>query len=343
MDPVELVGHQVDRLISVEPWLKLQGRLHILQEASQHLLGMSMTYAAAKKLAGRVRAGDVIMVCTGFVVANDNVCETDGPVGAAALARALKIGFNATPILITDEASVSIVSAACRGMGLNLQSDAESVMGKRHAAHVMGFPLGDKESKEYAARLLDRYKPDAVITIERPGKNIKGVHHSFRGQDISATSAKIDYLYEMARDRKVLTIGIGDVGNELGTGNIRETVLENVPYARQCQCPCGAGTACAVNSDVVLIAAVSNWGGSGVAALLSALTERPDVPHSGALEKRTIRECADAGAIDGETGRCEPTVDGISDELHGHIVKTMAKIVESGLSLKRKEHPIPKL
>jgi len=337
------VGYQIDRLTSVEPWLKLQGRLHILQEASQRLLGMSMTYAAAKKLVERVKAEDAVMICTGFIGARDGICETDGPVGAAALARALKIGSDATPILITDDASVDIVSAACRGIGLNLQPIAESVKGKRHAAHVMGFPLDDKEAKELASRLLDKYRPAAVITIERPGKNIKGVHHSFRGQDISATSAKIDYLYEMARDRGILTIGIGDVGNELGTGNIRETVLENVPYAQECQCPCKAGTACAVNSDVVLIAAVSNWGGSGIAALLSALTENPDVLHSGALEKRAIRECADAGAVDAEIGRCEPSVDGISDELHGHIVETMAKVVESGLGLKKKRHPIPTL
>jgi len=341
LEPYEVVGYQVDRLISVEPWLKLQGRLHILQEASQSLLRMPMTYAAAKKLADKVRPGEIVMICTGFVVANDNVCETDGPVGAAALARALKIGLNATPILVTDYASVSVVSAACRGMGLNLQVDAESVMGKRHATHVMGFPLDNKEAKELSPKLLGEYNPAAVIAIERPGKNIKGIHHSFRGQDISATSAKIDYLYEMAARQGTLTIGVGDVGNELGTGNIREVVLENVPYAEKCQCPCNAGTACAVTSDVVLIAAVSNWGGSGVAALLSAMTENPDVLHSGILEKRSIRECADAGAVDGETGRCEPAVDGISDELHGHMVEMMAKIVASGLSLKRQKHPIP--
>lgn len=343
MNSTLMVGYEIDRLMSIELWLKLQGKIIALQEASQRQLGMPMTYAAAKILTERVKPGGIVIIGTGFILASDNVCETDGPVGAAALARALRLARGATPILLTEDENVDIVSAACRGIGLIVQSNLEGVSGKRHGAVVMGFPSDDLKAKELASNILRKYRPDAVVSVERPGKNIKGVYHSFRGQDISGTSAKFDYLYEMAHEQGIATIGIGDAGNELGTGNIREIVVKNVPFARECNCPCGAGTACAVTSDVVVIAAVSNWGGSGVAALLSAIAGNPDVLHSGFLEERSIRECADAGALDGETGRCEPSVDGSSAELHGNMVEFMRKIVRSGMSLTKGEHPIPTL
>ena len=144
-------------------------------------------------------------------------------------------------------------------------------------------------------------------------------------------------------EREILTIGIGDVGNELGMGNIQETVLKHVPYAKKCLCPCGGGTACTVPSDVPVVAAVSNWGGYGISAILAVMKERFEVLHSGILERRAIRECVDAGAIDGETGRCEPAVDGSRDELHVAVVELLSKVVKSGVSLKRREHPIPTL
>jgi hypothetical protein len=343
MDPTAVVGYEVDHLISMELWLKLQGKVRLLQEASQNQLGSPMTYAAAKMLTERVKPGDMVIIGTGFVVAGDNVCETDGPVGAAALARAVRIARGASSILLTEDAGINVVSAACRGMGLTVHSNSEGISGKRHGVVVMGFPLQHDRAKKLASDILAKHRPTAVISVERPGKNIKGVYHSFRGQDISAKSAKFDSLYEMAREQSIVTIGIGDAGNELGMANIRDAVVKNVPYAERCNCPCQAGTACVVSSDVVVMAAVSNWGGSGIAALLSAITGNMDVLQSGFLEKRSIRMCADAGAIDGETGRCEPSVDGSPDELHGHVVELMAKIVKSGLSLRKGEHPIPTL
>jgi len=333
----------VDRLISIELWLKLQGRLHILQEAARRQLGKPMTYAAAEKLKENVGERDAVILGTGFIVRPDMVCETDGLVGAAALARAMKIAFNAIPIVVTERENVGVVSATCRGMGLKVERDVESASSRRFAVYVMDFPKEDDIAREEAVRLLKQYEPSAVISIERPGKNIKGVHHSFRGEDISCTTAKFDYLFESASEEGILTIGIGDVGNELGMGNIREAVIQHVPYAKKCLCPCKGGTACAIPSEVPVVAAVSNWGGYGIAAVLAALTEKFEVLHGGVLERRTIRECVDAGAVDGETGRAEPSVDGSKDELHVAIIELLHKIVKSGVNLQRKEHPIPTL
>jgi len=343
LTPLEIVGHEVDRLISVELWLKLQGRLHILQEAVRRQLGKPMCYTAAEKLKENVGDGDVVILGTGFIVRPDMVCETDGPVGAAALARAVKIAFNAIPVVVTESENIGVVSATCKGIGLKIERDVESARSKRFAGCVVDFTKEDCEAREEALRILNQYEPSAVISIERPGKNIKGVYHSFRGQDISNTTTKFDYLFEKASEQGILTIGIGDVGNELGMGNIREVVVQHVPYAKKCLCPCGGGTACAIPSEVPVVAAVSNWGGYGIAALLAALTEKFEVLHDSVLERRAIRECVDAGAVDGETGRSEPSVDGLRDELHVAIIDLLHKVVRSGVSLQRKEHPIPTL
>jgi hypothetical protein len=340
---LEIVGYEIDHLVSIELWLKLQGKVRILQEAAQKQLGEPMTYAAAEKLMERVREKDIVAIGTGFVTDADETCETDGPIGAAALARSIRIAFNATPVIFTEHGNLGIVSAACRGIGLNVKRSPDEAGKARFGVCVADFPMKNDEANKEAIKILDQYQPSAIISIERPGKNIKGVYHSFRGFDISGTSAKFDYMFELGNERGILTIGIGDVGNELGMGNIRETVLQHVPYAKKCLCPCGSGTACAVSSKVPVIAAVSNWGAYGIAAVLATMKERFEVLHDSLLERRAIRECVDAGAIDGETGRCEPAVDGSSDELHAAITNLLSKVIRSGVSLKRKEHLIPTL
>ena len=77
-------------------------------------------------------------------------------------------------------------------------------------------------AQEEAQRMLDRYQPAAVIAIERPGWNRNRVHHSGGGFGVSEFTAKIDYLFEGAKDRGIPTIGIGDLGNEIRALNSPE-------------------------------------------------------------------------------------------------------------------------
>ena len=122
---LETIGYEVDHLISIELWLKLQGRLRLLQEAAQRKLDKPMTYAAAEQLVEKVQEKDVVAIGTGFIVQPDMVCETDGPIGAAALARAVKVALNATPLVFTESDNVEIVAAACKGLGLSVKRRIE--------------------------------------------------------------------------------------------------------------------------------------------------------------------------------------------------------------------------
>lgn len=70
-------------------------------------------------------------------------------------------------------------------------------------------------------------------------------------------------LFEAARQRGVLTIGVGDPGNEIGMGAIADTVKRLLPYGAECQCSCAGGVADATEVDVVVPGTCSNWGAYG--------------------------------------------------------------------------------
>jgi len=74
------------------------------------------------------------------------------------------------------------------------------------------------------------------------------------------TAGNVDRLVtvEAASARGILTIGVIDQGNELGSGLIEEDIKGITPYADMCCCLCGAGIASSVKADVVFPAAISN-------------------------------------------------------------------------------------
>src|SRR5207247_5874722 len=96
-----------------------------------------------------------------------------------------------------------------------------------------------------------------------------------------------------------------------------------------CQCPCGGGLACVDETDALIVANVSNWGGYGLAATLALLLDRPDLLHDGAAEERALWTCAQAGGGDGRTGRPVFASAGIRGRYHGYVVDMMRYMVES--------------
>ena len=65
------------------------------------------------------------------------------------------------------------------------------------------------------------------------------------------------YLFLAKKHPEIVTIGIGDGGNEIGMGKVFERVAANVQY--------GSEIACTVASDYLISAGVSNWGGYALA------------------------------------------------------------------------------
>jgi hypothetical protein len=133
-------------------------------------------------------------------------------------------------------------------------------------------------------------------------------------------------LFAEARARDVLTIGIGDRGNELGMGPIAETARALLPFGSNCGCPCGRGVADETPADLAVVATVSNWGAYGIAACLAALLERSDLIQSPGLEGELFTIAKREGGVDGMTGRPALSADGIDMAVHQSVVRLLAEI-----------------
>ena len=103
--------------------------------------------------------------------------------------------------------------------------------------------------------------------------------------------------------RGILTIGVGDHGNEIGFGAIREAVTLAMPQG---------GTLCdTTTTDLVVPAMMSNWGCYGIEAALACLLGAASLLHSPAQEERIIRACLDAGGVEAMFTSTDFMVDGL--------------------------------
>jgi hypothetical protein len=144
-----------------------------------------------------------------------------------------------------------------------------------------------------------------------------------KGINYSKDRARMDYLFIESHSRGIPTIGIGDGGNEIGMGVVKEAVRQSIPYGKECQCPCKGGIACVTQTDILVTTTVSNWGCYGIVSALAIKLRNPQILHNGNREKALIYKSIDAGFVDGVTGMAEPTVDGMSSDIHSGIVEIL--------------------
>lgn len=324
------IADNIDRLITID--ITGRGVVGPLYQAARAVQEAPLTWLAAKGLYERVKPGDVVVIATGMPVGPLQFGEQDGPVGAATLARSLVLGLGANVVIITEAKSVDIIRAAVNSAGLYVFSLEEALVHPTAAA-ILPFPLDQREAEIESQRLLAELAPKALITIERAGANEHGEYHAALGRSLTPWNAKVDIMFERVREQGILTISIGDGGNELGCGLIRETVLEIVPGSRRCKCPCGGSIVPQFIPDVLIIAAISNWGSYGIEACLSALLGRGEVLHDRELDLRVHTACAAAGAHNDGPLLLDPGTDAIAAPIHGHILELMALIVQNGADL----------
>jgi D-glutamate cyclase len=329
---MEILGEYIDRLITVEmrprnfPQRGIIRQLY--EEAVKKKMGRALTLCAAEKLMELVRKDDNVLITTGvgckpFFIHG----ETDGPLGAASLARAISLGLGAKPIFVVGELDVEPVTATAKAAGINIEE--YGVMRElRHTGSVITFPFGEVEGKQAARDIVEKCQPKAVISVEVLGPNSKGVIHGATGLPFS--SAKLHHLFEEARSHGIFTIGCIDCGNELGSGSIVEGVKKIARFGEICQCPCGGGIACVTEADVTIPSACSNWGGYGIAAMLAVLLNSPEVLHSCDEERRMLEVNIMAGAVDGFSMRPIMAVDSISDKANQSLITLLQMLVKNG-------------
>ncbi|MFL2763734.1 MAG: glutamate cyclase domain-containing protein [Dehalococcoidia bacterium] len=223
----------------------------------------------------------VVMITTGFYIAKARASETDGPPGAIAIGNALdQLGY--TVIYVSDKYTVKYLSAM-----------------KKKNALIVEFPIEeDLSSKNFAMNIINKYKPQLIISIERCGFDETFSYRNMHGVDFSNYNAKIDYLFS----NKINSVGIGDGGNEIGMGDFIEKIVETSSLVRYPSI---------TKTTFSIIASVSNWGGYGLVAALSNIVGE-NLLISIEEEIKLINTLVDLGAVDGFSAKNINKVDGFN-------------------------------
>lgn len=334
------VAEDIDRLITLD--INRRGVIGILYDAARERIGAPLVYAAADRLLETLGPGSTVIIATGWPDRpwiSPSIGELDGPPGAALLARSLHDALGAVPIFAVENQLIPAMSATATAAGFAVLGPDEAVAAAEspaplHSAAVVGFPTDKAEAVVASRKLVEHLEPGAVVAVEKGSANDKGVIHNARGMDNTESIAKVDELVRLSKEIGTPTLGIGDGGNEVGMGLISDTIREHVRYGKVCACPCGSGIAPELETDVLVASTVSNWGAYGVAACLAAIVGDAKAFHEPATERRTLREAADAGLIDGNTGYVTPGADGLSVDIHAAIVTLLGQIVSNALAPK---------
>jgi D-glutamate cyclase len=263
--------------------------------------------AAAALVAGPATAVGII---TGFYVPQGSppAAETDGPLGAALIARAMR-ALGVPCRLATDEPCRPACAAALAAAGANdVALDAAA----------LGVPLNG------LIALWRQVGVSHAISIERCGKSADGAPRNMRGDDIGANMVPLDELF-LAGPWE--TIAIGDGGNEIGMGALpRSLIAANVAH--------GEEIACVTPARHLIVAGVSNWGAYALVGALAALCRDQRTALLALLDEGLDRHILermvhDGPAVDGVTRLQRLTVDGFEPERHHLVLKEIRALVEA--------------
>jgi len=239
-------------------------------------IGALVQWGALGSAAQALAAAEKVGVMSGFYLPVPQAGETDGPPGAKAIAEALEALGIAAPC-VTDAPHLPLF----RAMGVEALEFA---------------PEGLEDGS------LEKLAPTHLVATERPGRAADGRYYSMSGRDLTPYTAPLDDWFLAAPERGIVTVAIGDGGNEIGMGNVRELVQRDVPN--------GEIIASVVPADHLIVAGVSNYGAYGLVAGLSLLAGRDLLP-SPARALEDLDACVAAGACCGHTFVNAPLVDGM--------------------------------
>lgn len=279
----------------------------IQQDVGRNIAPM---FAAARgglrgAVAALADARGAIGLITGFFVpaGQPPAAETDGPVGAALLARGLRnVGLACR--VCTDEPCASACRAALAAAGV---ADVPVDVG----------PVADVIALWRAEDVRQ------VIAIERCGRTADGSPRNMRGQDISDATTLLDDVF-LAGPWD--TIAIGDGGNEIGMGKLpRELIAAHIVH--------GEEIACVTPATHLILAGVSHWGAYALLGGLAvaradwreALLDCLDPALDQAILEATVR---DGPAVDGVTCMQTATIDTFDMATHHRVLSAIANMAK---------------
>ncbi len=274
-----------------------------------------------------------IAIITGFTIPSaDPPCgETDGPLGALYLARALS-PLSIPVTLASDGTTMAALRAGVAAAELDHRSGTRQSSAERQERKSGDYRYEYSDTVP-VVELPDETDPDTfrqefyrraapaniLIALERVGpSHSDGRCYSMRGREMTHLTRPAHYLFDNPGD--AITIGIGDGGNEIGMGKIpRPTIARNIAN--------GDKVGCCTPTNELIVAGISNWGAYALATGVRVLR---GVPFDASLfdtneEHRLLQIMIDAGPlIDGVTAQRTLSVDGLSfDEYFGVMAEIM--------------------
>jgi len=279
-----------------------------------------------------------VLILTGFPcrVSASPPGESDGPSGSLALAAAAAI-LGKRAAIATDDCNVKGLRAALASRGA-VTANVE----------VHSFPPGNDpgwvQEGEHVQRLRGLARNfQHTVALERAGQAADGSYLTMRGIPMDHLVAPLDALMNMQTgdgEYRRTCCGIGDGGNEVGMGKVRELVKTHISL--------GATIGCITTCDTLIVAGVSNWGGWALVAAVEAAvhlglevvnSERKREPRI-ALTPTVQQEIDLAEAIsaegvgDGVTGQVLPpgSVDGMQAEVHHALLNELRATLDHFLA-----------
>jgi D-glutamate cyclase len=250
-----------------------------------------------------------IGLITGFFVplGTPPAAETDGPIGAALLARGL-LGVGVPCRLVTDEPCRNACAVALAAAGAaNVPVDAVTVGGG-------------------VAPLIASWRDAGVthaISIERCGRSRDGAPRNMRGQDIGTHTVLLDDLFTAGPWD---TIAIGDGGNEIGMGALpHDLIARHVEH--------GATIACVTPAQHLIIAGISHWGAYALIGALAVIRQdwrdRLLPCLDAGLEQHILEATISGGpAVDGVSRRQALTIDNFDLAFHQEKMRMVRALAE---------------
>ena len=269
-------------------------------------------WGAASALAGEPRCR--VGLITGFFIPAGlpPAAETDGPIGAALLAKGLtSVGVPCR--LATDEPCRNACQVALA------------------AAGASGAPVDTAVLGEALTPLIDKWRADGIthaISIERCGRSADGTPRNMRGLDIGCYTAPLDDLFSAGPWR---TIAVGDGGNEIGMGTLpRSLIAQYVEH--------GEMIACVTPARHLVVAGVSHWGAYALLGALALLRSDWRYKLVQCLDEELDRHVLEATlahgpAVDGVSRMRAPTIDNLDLDIHHEKLAMIRALAESGHAL----------
>ncbi|NWV68063.1 GLUCM protein, partial [Malurus elegans] len=298
----------LETLIGIDPGDR--GIMHLQHQGELLRACLAMSHAGS------------VLITTGFPThfTHEPPEENDGPPGALAIAAMLQ-ALEKEVAIVTDQ----------RAMDLNKKIIEEAVqLGiLRKPVPLLSY---QRESADSALMFLcengnpRRPRFDHLIAIERAGMAADGNYYNARKVNIKHLVDPIDELFLAAQTIPgVTTTGVGDGGNELGMGKVKDAVKKHIKN--------GDVIACDVEADFTVVAGVSNWGGYAIACALYVLRSceihdrylrravgfarapnkrlwLPTLP-SVTKEEKLLKTLVQLGVRSGKTASLEMEVDGL--------------------------------